>query len=361
MDLEFQTIEDARQTTKVSISEQVVGTGAQGSVYQASIEGNDRYCVKVLTGVAAGEVRNEVAMFQRLRSRTKAQLANPGIQGALRENAEALHRYLPDLVAFGRLPGYARAEFLLARSYCPGTPLHELLQDPDYGNRDAFWRISVARKICRLMVAMELFGFAHLDAYPDNILVENPDDLKSLRVAMIDLEGVGVLAPNISSDPARNRWRDEFERPPRSFSKDDFWGLPWWFPVPGKTRALSDWFIHAARYQMLSLVTLTLTWGSTPGCWLEREAHHELQTYAEQLRSAGRVPTDLDREVMASCLDSSRIDTEVLHEFTERCGNAQLAGQLMSWFTAAFLGPQGKNWPWFTALALQNALNEARV
>ncbi len=361
VELDFQGIDDPRQSARVSVAEQALGSGAQGSVYRASIHGIDGYCVKVLAGVAAGEVRNEVAMFQRLRLRTKAQLANPGVQGALRENAEALQRYLPDYVAFGKLPGYNRAEFLLARSYCPGVPLHEVLQDPAFENRDAFWRITLARKICRLMVAMELFGIAHLDAYPDNILVENPHDLKTMRVAMIDLEGVGVLAHAGEESNDRHRWRDEFERSPRSFSKDDFWALPWWFPVPGKSRALSDWFVHAARYQMLSLVTLTLTWGSTPGCWLNQEALHELQTYAEQLRATGGEPTEIDRQVMASCVESSQIDTDVMYEFTARCGNPALARQLMSWFTAGFIGPAGRSWHWFAGRELQNALNEARV
>lgn len=359
MDVIFLSIDDSQQTAMVSIGEHEIGSGAQGSVYQARIAGDERYCVKVLTGIASGEVGNEIALFQQMRARTKAQLDSASTQGALRSSAEVLLRYLPDFVAFEKLPGYERAELLLARPYCPGTPLHELLTDPDYENADPLFRISLARQEVRQLVAMELAGCLHLDCYPDNVVVESNGNFGSMRVAMIDLEGAGMLAPALAPEQASQRWSEEFERAPRSISKDGFWDLPWWYPTEKTKRAVSDWFVEAARYQMLALTTLTLTWGSTPGCWLEDQARHELGTYANQLRKSASAPTDIDREVMASCLE--RIDRQVEQDFIERCGNTDLAHQLMSWFNAGFLGPNGKNWTWFTGLELQRALNVARV
>lgn len=362
MEVKFNSIDNPGKTAVVDIELEIIGSGAQGSVHRATVDGKEGYCVKALSGIAAGAVREEVSTFRHLRRKTLAQLEKPTVLGILRTDIQSLYHYLPELVAYDKLPGYDQDALLLCRPFCPGIPLRDLLVEPPRRSSEIYWRLSIAKRICRLMVSLDLFGFVHLDPYPDNVLVENPDNLNHIRISVIDLEGVGVLSPDDNSAPGQRKWRDEFERTPKAFLKEDYWPLPWWYPTPGKTRPMSDWFIYAAAWQMLSIVTYTLTWGATPGCWLDGDPDKGLPALvriAEQARKAQRVLTQLERLDIEDIL--TRYDGDLFSEFVNRCGSEPLAHKLIDWFTAGFYGPRGDRWYWFKAIDLQMLLNETRV
>lgn len=316
MNLDLFSIDGSDHSISVEISEEF-DAGAQGRVYRVTHLDDPNFCVKAMPGIVLGEIPQHTQVFADLTERVDAGIKSGRTTLATRASLLAFRKYLPTHVGYQKLPGISENCLLFFRRYCDGASLQQLT-DPTAAEMPPFeWRSRTTTTLVRLLTTLDVYGFVHLDPYPDNIFVAGLGNNLPTEVSLIDLEGIGVIR---SAD-------DKLIRKPISYGKPGIWLLPNWFPTPGP-RDYEYREIAGARWQMLCAILFTLTWGSVlPLAWLPHEVFQAVVT-ATKARDGRPLPTSL-------CDSLLLIDLEAEFQFEQILNrNSALKKTLKQWFVA---------------------------
>lgn len=341
MQIEVYDINGSGNALTIDVALEDHHAGGQGRVFRASHTGESIYCLKALPGVRPGDVAAEIKVFSDLTARARQGIDNKGPSNAIRESLRTFLNYLPTHAGYGKLPGMAERCLLFFRRFCDGASL-QALTAPDRAEPSFECRRDIAKRLVRLLTTLEVYGFVHLDPYPDNIFVNNIMASTNMEVSLIDLEGIGVIGRNSRGfiDP-----RAGFVRLPTAYGKPGFWVLPNWFPKPGMVQPYEHHYIEAAQWQMLSILIFVLTWGARPFCWLSPQAFQSLASTAN---------SDQTREVELSRALQSLDSTRDKHFLAKLDGNRALKDQLQNWFISGMKSQS--NLP--TARAMQSTISQ---
>jgi hypothetical protein len=310
----------------VEIDTRTLVVGGQGSVFFASVDGEDGYCVKAVTGIVdAAALDSQVRLFADLRDMLDGRTKQPDSSTSIRRSLKTLRDYLPVYAAFAAPPESHTPCLLLLRKRCPGVSLQEMMQCDLAFNV----RLDMAKRLVYLLNTLFLNGFIHLDCYPDNVfVVVNGNSVKEL--CLIDLEGMGHIERDNNGrfSPRADRWIRE----PTALGKPGEWVWPPWYPrLSGgdKSTPFRDLFPSASRWQALAVVLATLTGGGLPFAWLAPSSFNQVASAWEDCQRARSLECHL-----------TDVDGEVLEAFADRMdGNWNLLSTVKEWLSSGFMEP----------------------
>lgn len=308
-----------------TLQEPPFDSGGEGRVYRASHQGSSTYCVKAIPDATPGAASAEIAAIASLVGHFEVALQKEALPTPVRHTLNALMQQLPTHIGMDYLEDGLWLLFL--RKFDSGSPLHARVS-ANQPRPGILVRYEIARRLVGSLTALQLYGYIHLDPYPDNICVTMPPDGPA-SISLIDLESLGIARTKTNGTMD---WRaDSFVRQPRAFGKPDVWPLPPWYPRPTNSadpRPVADGYTSAAAWQALSVLFYILTWGAKPFSWL---APRDFQTVTLQYFN-GSAPDAMVKEVLG------RHDKEALAELDRRLGgDSELLLQLITWFRASFL------------------------
>lgn len=304
--------------------------GAQGRVYRATVSNNVGYCVKALPDFSPGKAAREIAALSSLISHISRSASKPALPLRVRTALRAVISNLPTHTCLGLLDD--KPYLLILKRFCKGNSLQSLTV-PSLALPSASTRFEIARRLAGSLTSLQINGCVHLDPYPDNIFVDFDLSGKVADVALIDLEGMGLVARDALGNVGKHQ--DNFAKEPGSYGKPGVWILPQWYPRPPPdtrvcARPFADMYVAASHWQMLSIVIFVLTWGFKPLAWLERSSF--------QFIARATLDTSISTSQINSAL--TRRDADTLDDFRARLdGDDSLLEQFIMWTESGLLDP----------------------
>lgn len=317
--LNCKPIIDKRAEIEVNVEDEPRGGGAGGAIYAAtSPQFSDQLCVKTLSLIQSGQAPAEVLFFRQLHQLIAEQIKKQNIKGRLKLDLQSLQEFLPFDRGWGDSPGSKDAVFCLVRRWCDGVSLKSYFDnDESLLHTNDMWRLEVAKRLCRVLVSLNLANVVHLDCYADNVFIQNEKDFDKMTTTLIDLEGCGMTA-NGNINP----------RAPTAFSKPG-WILPWWYPRTASGDLNDQLLKNASRWQLTMAVLAVLTrTKSAVFTWLPPTSWFELARISQEVHASGQPPSvDAQRLLNSLLFPAKTAETQAYEqEFLGDCfGSNNLA------------------------------------